>query len=45
MSRREYLWHKRDKVNREGIFVIDEVLGNEERKQRWIERERKGRKA
>ena len=27
-------------MNREGIFTIDEVLGTEERKKRWEERER-----
>ena len=37
---KEYLWHKKDKINRERVYIIDEVLGNEERKQRWIERER-----
>ena len=37
---KDYLWHWRDKVNREGIFTIDEILGTEERKRRWEERER-----
>ena len=37
---KEYLWHRRDKVNREGVYVVDEILGNEERRQRWIEREK-----
>ena len=37
---KDYLWYRRDKVNREGIFTIDEVLGTEERKKRWEERER-----
>ena len=37
---KEYLWHKKDKINREGVYIIDEVLGNEEGKQRWIERKK-----
>ena len=37
---KEYLWHKKDRINREGIYVIDEVLGNEERRQRWMEKEK-----
>ena len=37
---KDYLWHRRDKMNKEGIFTIDEVLGTEESKRRWEERER-----
>ena len=37
---KDYLWHRRDKVNREEVYIIDEVLGTDERKRRWEERER-----
>ena len=32
---RDYLWHRKDRANEEGIYIIDEVLGTEERKRRW----------
>ena len=35
---KKYLWSNR--VNREGIYIVDEVLGAEERKKRWDDREK-----